>query len=158
MVVRPDIPAMDAALPSLLVMIALLLAGGCLHQAADADPEQAKQAYYAEYREAITRLDLEIEQNPENATAWCVKGMWFNNFDGQYDAAIECYDAALAIDAGDPLAWYAKGIALWNLRDYDGADGCFAEAERLDPAVALHVPSRPDAGRGTSAILLAQDG
>jgi tetratricopeptide (TPR) repeat protein len=144
---------MDATLPSLLVMIALLLAGGCLQQAADADP---KQAYYAEYREAITRLDLEIEQDPENATAWCVKGMWLNNVGGQYDAAIRCYDAALAIDGGDPLGWYAKGIALWNLEDYDAADGCFAEAVRLDPALAFDVPPRPDAGGGTSAIHRAQ--
>ena len=80
--------------------------------------------------------------------------MWLNNFDNQYDAAIECYDAALAIDADCPLAWYAKGIALWNLKDYDGADDCFAGAVRLDPALALSVPSHPDAGSGAAVITI----
>ena len=40
---------MDAPFPSLVVLlIALLLAGGCIQQTVDVGPEQAEQAYYTE--------------------------------------------------------------------------------------------------------------
>ncbi|WP_300162743.1 hypothetical protein [Methanofollis sp.] len=78
--------------PLLLIMAALLLAGGCLQQTS-VSPE----AHYAEYREAIAQnLDQEIEENPENATAWCEKGMWLTDFDEDGAARAIDPDYALA--------------------------------------------------------------
>ncbi|WP_342676032.1 tetratricopeptide repeat protein [Methanofollis sp. UBA420] len=143
---------MDAPLPLLLIMATLMLAGGCLQQTADVRSlEETRQIGY----EAIADLDREIEANPENATAWCEKGMCLTSIDGQNAAAIECYDAALAIDPDYALAWYGKGIALWNLQDYDRADGCFTKAVGLDRSITPYVPSRPDTEYGASAVSIA---
>jgi tetratricopeptide (TPR) repeat protein len=130
-------------------MAALLLAGGCLQQTADLRSlEEIRQMGH----QAIADLDRETEANPENATAWCTKGMWLTSIDDRNDAAIECYDRALALDPDYALAWYGKGIALWNLEDYDLADSCFEKAVGLDPSLAPHVPSRPDTEYGASAV------
>ncbi|WP_298665881.1 tetratricopeptide repeat protein [uncultured Methanofollis sp.] len=143
---------MDTPLPLLLIMAALLLAGGCLQQTADVRSlEETRQIGY----DAIADLDREIEADPENATAWCTKGMYLNNIDGQYNASLECYDRALALDPDYALAWYAKGIALWNLGDDGGADGCFEKAVGLDRSLAPYVPSRPDTEYGASAVSIA---
>lgn len=143
---------MDTPLPLLLIMAALLLAGGCLQQTADVRSlEEIRQMG----NQAIADLDREIEANPENATAWCTKGMWLTDIDGRNDAAIECYNVALALDPDYALAWYGKGIALWNLKDYDRADGCFEKAVGLDRSLAPYVPSRPDTEYGASAVSIA---
>lgn len=52
---------------------------------------------------------------------------------GGYDAAIGCYDTALAIDPALTAAWLAKGVALHNLGRYEEAIDCYDCALVLDP-------------------------
>ncbi len=53
--------------------------------------------------------------------------------DGKYEAALECFEKALAIEPANPHIWNQKGVALRSLGRYDEAIGCFNKSLEIVP-------------------------
>jgi superkiller protein 3 len=81
-----------------------------------------------------------VASDPVNATAWCIRGMYYNNCYGQYAEALESCNKALELDPEYGLAWYLKGVILTNMNMTDGAALCFENATRYDPDLAQYLP------------------
>jgi tetratricopeptide (TPR) repeat protein len=60
------------------------------------------------------------DEDSENKDTWYNKAFDFDNL-GEYEEAIECYDAAIELDPEDSIAWYNKGVALVKISRYGGA-------------------------------------
>ena len=91
----------------------------------------ASQEYY----------DTLVLSDPDNAEAWCYRGMYYNdNFDqsysDQYDEALISCEKALELDPKYGLAWYLKGIILMNTNRNSESLLCFENAAKYDPELA----------------------
>ncbi|WP_363053544.1 MULTISPECIES: tetratricopeptide repeat protein [unclassified Methanoregula] len=78
-----------------------------------------------------------VESDPANASAWCLRGMYYNNAFGQYDKALENYNKGLELDQESGLCWYAKGITLRNMKQFNEAELCLRNAKTYDPSLPL---------------------
>lgn len=77
--------------------------------------------------------DNRVALDPTNARAWCIRGMYYNNYYGQYEEAMVSCNRALELDPEYGLAWFVKGIVLTNLNQTDEAALCFENATKYDP-------------------------
>ena len=66
----------------------------------------------------IKLQDKEIEINPQNSTAWALKGAGLS-LSGKSDEAIAAYDQAIKINPHDSEAWIDKEFFLGTLGKYD---------------------------------------
>ena len=80
--------------------------------------------------------DNRVVTEPNNAEAWCIRGMYYNNHHNQYAEAMESCNKALELDPEYGLAWYLKGVILTNMNMTDEAGACFENATRYDPGLA----------------------
>ncbi len=120
----------------LLVLGIFLITSGCSFPGSDSSDTSARAAAFAEKAVASQKdADRMVNEDPQNATAWCIRGMSYNNVLGQYDVAIESYNRGLALDPENAICWLGKSITLRNMRQYDEADTCFETACRLDPTL-----------------------
>ncbi|MGI0082714.1 MAG: tetratricopeptide repeat protein [Nitrosopumilaceae archaeon] len=53
--------------------------------------------------------------------------------DGKYDAALECFEKALAIEPTNPHILNQKGVVLRSLGRYDEAIECFNKSLEIVP-------------------------
>ncbi|MFA6331592.1 MAG: tetratricopeptide repeat protein [Methanoregula sp.] len=101
-------------------------------------------AFHARVNASLARADRLVAADPQNATAWCIRGMHYNDISSrydnatdryyrlssQYDAALESYDRGLALDPENGLCWYAKGTTLRNMNRTAEAEACFENAKK----------------------------
>jgi len=80
-----------------------------------------------------------VAVEPNNAEAWCIRGMYYNNCYGQYAEAMESCNRALELDPEYGIAWFLKGVILTNMNVTDEAALCFENATRYDPGLAKDV-------------------
>lgn len=80
-------------------------------------------------------VDQMVIADPNNSTAWCIRGMHYNNAFGQYDEALKSYDRGLELDSKNGLCWYAKGTTLRNMKQFKEAEICFENAKKNDPGL-----------------------
>jgi tetratricopeptide (TPR) repeat protein len=116
----------------LLVLGIFLISSGCTSPQENASFQA--RAFAENARASLKDADRMVDEDPQNATAWCIRGMSYNNNFGQYDVAIESYNRGLALDPANAICWLGKSITLRNMRQYDEADACFETACRLDPS------------------------
>lgn len=105
-----------------------------------ADKVNASQDYY----------DNLVKDDSLNATAWCIRGNYYNNAFGQYEKALESYNRSLELDPGYGYAWFSKGVTLRNMGYYSESEECFEKALNIDPSLR-HVTDglmRTKPGRG----------
>lgn len=107
-------PSPTACLCCALILI--LFSSGCITK---------NQEYY----------DNRVAAEPDNAEAWCIRGMYYNDNYGQYAEAMESCNKALELDPEYGLAWYLKGVILTNMNKTDEAAACFENATRYDPGL-----------------------
>ena len=112
-------PSPTACLCCALVLI--LFTSGCITK---------NQEYY----------DNQVAAEPDNPEAWCIRGMYYNNYHNQYAEAMESCNKALELDPEYGLAWYLKGVILTNMNMTDEAAACFENATRYDPELARNLP------------------
>jgi tetratricopeptide (TPR) repeat protein len=67
------------------------------------------------------------------ASNWCAKGVSVFHM-GEYDEAVEYFDEAIRLDAGNSTYWLDKGVAFYNLDRYDEALLAYDEAINIDPS------------------------
>lgn len=82
-------------------------------------------------------VDQMVITDPDNSTAWCLRGMHYNNAFGQYDEALESYNRGLELDSKNGLCWYAKGTTLRNMKQFKEAEICFENAKKNDPTLPV---------------------
>ena len=80
-----------------------------------------------------------VAAEPDNAEAWCIRGMYYNDNYGQYAEAMESCNKALELDPEYGLAWYLKGVILTNMNMTGEATPCFENATRYDPGLEKSV-------------------
>ena len=120
----------------LLILGLFLFSSGCSFPGSDSSDISARTAAFAEKSVAsLKHADRMVDGDPQNATAWCIRGLSYNNNFGQYDVAIESYNRGLALNPENAICWLGKSITLRNMRQYDEADTCFETACRLDPTL-----------------------
>ena len=118
----------------LLVLSLALLGCGCTSQelletnsSSFADKVRGYQDYY----------DTIVIDDPLNATAWCMRGNYYNDAFGQFGEALESYNRSLELDPEYAYGWFLKGVTLQNLQQFDEARACFEKAVQYDPSLAV---------------------
>lgn len=116
-----------------LILILLIFSGGCISQ----DTIFSEKSFPEKVNASQDYYDQMVVADPGNATAWCIRGMYYNNAFGQYEKALESYNKSLALDNGNGLCWYAKGITLQNMKRPVEAEICFENAKKADPGLPI---------------------
>jgi len=80
----------------------------------------------------FVKADEIITPLPE-AKELFIKGLTASTQYARYNESLADFDQALGIDPDFVEAWYAKGVALHNLKRYDEAIQCYDRALTLDP-------------------------
>ena len=123
------------------ILYLVLVSCGCIsqspwefekNQSQFADEVLASQGYY----------DNLVREDPLNASAWCLRGNYYNNAFGQYDSALQSYNRSLELDPRYGYAWFSKGVTLQNMHHYEEAGTCFEKARSLDPTLGLLLPEQ----------------
>jgi tetratricopeptide (TPR) repeat protein len=115
-----------------IILFLFLVSCGCIfpgswvfekNQSRFADEVRASQSYY----------DSMVREDPLNATAWCLRGNYYNNAFNQFNTALQSYNRSLELDPEYGYAWFSKGVTLQNMKQYDEAETCFEKALHFDP-------------------------
>jgi tetratricopeptide (TPR) repeat protein len=121
-----------------IILFLFLVSCGCIspgslgfekNQSQFADEIRASQSYY----------DNLVREDPLNATAWCLRGNYYNNAFHQFNTALQSYNRSLELDPEYGYAWFSKGVTLQNMKQYDEAGTCFEKALRYDPSLGLSI-------------------
>ena len=120
-------------------LLCILFSSGCTTYTEDRD--NGNPTYFMEtVNESQEYYDNLVASEPNNATAWCIRGMYYNDNYGQYAEALESCNKALELDPEYGMAWYLKGVILTNMHMTDEAALCLENATRYDPGLAQHLP------------------
>ena len=68
----------------------------------------------------------------KNATDWFIDGYNYGE-KGEYQKAIKCFDKSIELAPNNAIAYYNKGLALYNLGKHQEAIDCYDIAIKLDP-------------------------
>ena len=94
--------------------------------------EASKFYYNGDLNGALSRCTQAIELNPDNATAYSIRGAIYyrlNNFNG----AVADFNKAVELNPGDYRSFYNRGLANVKLKDYRRAEQDFSRALELNP-------------------------
>lgn len=112
-----------------VLLVTSLLAAGCTGP--DLPSSGTNATHYTERINASqSYYDKLVAADPGNATAWVIRGNYYNDAFGQYQIALASYDTALSLDPENGYAWYSKGIALANMNRTDESRAAFANATK----------------------------
>jgi len=75
-------------------------------------------------------FDRMVVTDPGNATAWCARGMYYNDAFSQYETALASYNKGLELDPKNGICWYAKGTTLMNMKQFNESETCFQNARK----------------------------
>jgi tetratricopeptide (TPR) repeat protein len=104
-----------------------LMAIGHYNQAVDL-------AMAGNYTQALSEVDLAIEENPNFTLAHSTRGGILNALE-RFPEAINASDRAIALDPGEASAWNNKAYALIHLGDASGGLVAAEKAATLDPSL-----------------------
>ena len=117
---------------SVFIVFMFLFSSGCVYR--DQITSEGKRLQFAENVNASqTSFDQLVIDDPLNATAWCIRGNYYNNAFGQFDEALASYDHALELDPTCAYCWYSKGVTLQNMGRSGEAEICFENGEKFGP-------------------------
>jgi tetratricopeptide (TPR) repeat protein len=146
---------MNLLLAIILMVIPALLSSGCTDHS-DEDSREKLAEFAANANASAEYYDQMVESDPENATAWCTRAMYYNGNFHQYEKALGSVNRSLELEPEYALAWYVKGIILLNSGDKDGASLCFDNAVKYDPSLAGSIPDVDKFGsEGTEFIAVS---
>jgi len=121
---------------SILILIALISLFMCAFGTEDTAYYWLKKGndfYIKEsYELALDCYNKSIELDPQNASAWNLKGYALDR-QGKHDEAIKAYDRAIEIDPQYVNAWYKKGAALYEQGKYNEAIQAYDDVIEIDP-------------------------
>jgi adenylate cyclase len=79
----------------------------------------------------LSRLALSLDEN--DGSALTLAGFRLAFLDGDYDAAIDCIDRAVALNPNDDNAWHNRGWVFKYAGQFEEAIRCFERGIRLNP-------------------------
>ena len=123
----------------ILIAIFCLLSAGCTGHSGEEDFRDMAE-FVVKSNASAEFYDDMVESDPENATAWCFRAMYYSNTFNQSKKALESLNRSLELDPGFGVAWAVKGFILLNSGDEEGAKLCFDNAVKYDPSFAGSVP------------------
>ncbi len=132
-----ELPSSAACLCCALVIV--LFSSGCVTYTESPDNEDMAR-FMENVNESQEYYDNLVASDPTNAEAWCIRGMYYNNYHNRYAEAMESCNRALELDPEYGLAWYLKGVILTNMNKTGEATACFENATRYDPGLAQYLP------------------
>ncbi|MBD2338517.1 tetratricopeptide repeat protein [Calothrix sp. FACHB-156] len=103
-------------------------------------------------REAIEDLNWVLQADPQDAQAYCCRGVVRCKM-GNYQEAIADFNQALRLDFHDAIVYRNRGKARYLLADYQGAIADFNQALKIQPQDALVFVARGNAYRAMSNYL-----
>jgi superkiller protein 3 len=118
----------------------VLVSSGCT--ACTENRDSGNATHFMEKGDSVQKYyDSRVAAEPDNAEAWCIRGMYYNDNYGQYEEAMASCNRALELDPNYGLAWFVKGIILTNMNETGEAALCFENATRCDPELEKELPS-----------------
>lgn len=84
------------------------------------------------FTEALILLDKSIKKDPENQTAYNMRGFVRLEL-GQTDLALDDFNRSVELDSSDYRAFYNRGNAYYQLQIFDKAVTNYDKALRLEP-------------------------
>ncbi|EHQ35142.1 tetratricopeptide repeat protein [Methanoplanus limicola] len=129
-------------------LVFALFASGCITGAED--PDERFSEFMIKVNETGKHYDDMVGLDPENATAWCYRGMFYNDNFNRYEEAMESCNKALELNPEYGLAWYLKGIIFMNMNNSSAAQLCFENATKYDPDLKADIPVSSNSGSETS--------
>ena len=87
------------------------------------------------FREAIAAYDRAINLDPQNADAYCNRGVAYRELK-EYQRAIADYDRAIALNPQNANTYYNRGNAYRELKEYQRAIADYDRAIALNPQYA----------------------
>jgi tetratricopeptide (TPR) repeat protein len=61
------------------------------------------------------------------------QGIYYNNHNNQYDKALEYFNKSVGAEPGNPRVWFARSVALYNLKRYDESLESLNTTIAIDP-------------------------
>jgi serine/threonine protein kinase/tetratricopeptide (TPR) repeat protein len=86
------------------------------------------------YHKALPYLRTATQMDPENLSAWFVRGTCHAALE-QPEVAIMCFGSCIALDKGFAPAWLNRGVAFSQLHFFEPACDDLDQALRLDPSL-----------------------
>jgi tetratricopeptide (TPR) repeat protein len=118
-----------------IVLFLVLVICGCIGLSPPVI-EKNRSQFTDEIRVSQSYYDNLVRDDPLNATAWCIRGNYYNNAFSQYDIALQSYNRSLELDPEYGYAWFSKGVTLQNMKHYDEAKLCYEKALLYDPGLS----------------------
>jgi tetratricopeptide (TPR) repeat protein len=101
--------------------------------------EKIQSQFINEIRASQSYYDDLVKDDSLNATAWCIRGNYYNNAFGQYEKALESYNRSLKLHPGYGYAWFSKGVTLQNMGYREEAEECYKKALCYDPLLGSYI-------------------
>lgn len=61
------------------------------------------------------------------------QGIYYNNHNNQYDKALENFNKSIELEPGNSRVWFARSVALYNLKRYNESLESLNTALMIDP-------------------------
>ncbi len=84
------------------------------------------------YDEAVAACDRTLQENPQDAAAWFMRGMALENLH-QPEDAIAAYQQVVQIQPEDHIAWFKQGSLLETLNQLEAALTAYHRVVQLQP-------------------------
>ena len=94
--------------------------------------ETGKLYYNGDFRSAITLCTKAIELNPDNATAYSIRGTIYYRLN-DFNSAVADFNKAISLNSGDYRNFYNRGLTHVKLNDFRKAIEDFSGAIQLNP-------------------------
>ena len=85
-----------------------------------------------DYKDAIAEYDIAIDKDPNDAEAYCLRGLTQNSLEA-WEKVIVDFNHALRLDPEQADVYHLRGHAKFQLDQYEAAIVDFDDAIRLDP-------------------------
>lgn len=126
------------SVPLFLLISFAILGAGCISDSSNRQTNNS--AFGTRVNDSQAYFDHLVETDPTNATAWVIRGNYYNDAFNQYEKALKSYDRALELDPDYGYGWYSKGVTLYNMRRFNESKICFSNAIKYDPSLASVIP------------------
>ncbi len=120
---------------SCIILLMVVATSGCVMH--DQPIETSRLQFAEKVNASQAEFDRMVEDDPYNASVWCLRGIYYNDAFNQYDKALNNYDRGLELDPNKGICWYAKGVTLKNLQRYNESAACFKIASEIDPTFSF---------------------
>lgn len=119
-----------------IILFMFLFNCGCIFQNPTIIENNSSQ-FADDINNSQSYFDHLVIADPLNATAWCIRGNYYNDAFNQYDKALQSYNHALDLDPRNGYCWYSKGITLQNMKRFNESKICFENAKKFDPSLPI---------------------